>query len=129
MADATVLYDEDCGLCRWTAERLRRWDRRRALRFVPLGSAEAGELLAGLSPTERWASWHLVDRHGGVRSGGAAVGLVLRRLPNGRWFAAVADRFPRLTDVVYRWVARHRDALGRLLGARACAVDPSGPRH
>ncbi len=121
----TVLYDADCGLCRWSADRLRRWDRRGRLRFVPLRDPEADDLLIDLSEHARFASWHLVDGHGRVRSGGAAVSPVLRLLPGGRPLAALAARFPRATDRVYRWIADHRDAIGRLLGPEACSVDPS----
>jgi predicted DCC family thiol-disulfide oxidoreductase YuxK len=120
---ATILFDAGCGLCRWSAERLRRWDGAGRLRFVALGSPEADDLVRELDPGERWASWHLVG-DGGVRSGGAAVAPLLRLLPGGRPLAGIAERFPRETDRAYRWVAEHRDAIGRLLGRRACAVDP-----
>jgi predicted DCC family thiol-disulfide oxidoreductase YuxK len=125
---ATVLFDEDCGLCRWAAERLRRWDRAGTLRFVGLGSAEADALLPELSPADRWASWHLVEADGSVRSAGAAVAPVLGRLPGGRPLAALAGRFPGTTERAYRWVAAHRETLGRVLGERACAVDPTASR-
>jgi predicted DCC family thiol-disulfide oxidoreductase YuxK len=126
-APAIVLFDPDCGLCRWTAERLRRWDRAGRLSFVPLGTPVADALLPHLTPRERLGSWHLA-RPDGVRSGGAAVPDVLELLPGGRPLAAAARRFPGPTERVYRWVADHRSVLGRLLGRRACAVDPS-PRR
>lgn len=129
MHRATVLYDERCGLCRWSAERLRRWDRAGRLRFVALGTSEADELLPGLTAAQRRASWHLVDPEGRVVSGGAAIPPVCDLLPGGRPIAAASARFPRLTDRAYRWVAAHRRGLGRLLGQRACAVDPGRPRH
>jgi predicted DCC family thiol-disulfide oxidoreductase YuxK len=128
MEPAVVLYDRDCGLCVWSAERLRGWDgTRRRLRFVPLGSPEADLLLAGMDPDARMASWHLATG-GRIQSGGAAVAPVLRRLPGGRPLAEVAARLPRTTDVLYRLVAEHRGRLGALLGRRACEVDPSRPR-
>jgi predicted DCC family thiol-disulfide oxidoreductase YuxK len=81
----TLEYDEDCGFCRWSAERLRRWDRRGRLTFAPIQSA------------------------------------------------VIADAAPATTDAAYRWVARRRSMLGRLLGQHACAVDPNrsggGPRR
>ena len=46
MANVTIAYDEDCGACRWTAERLRRWDRAGRLAFVPIQDAD--DLLRGL---------------------------------------------------------------------------------
>jgi predicted DCC family thiol-disulfide oxidoreductase YuxK len=121
---ATVLYDAECGLCRWSADRLRRWDRGSRLRFVPLQTPEAARLLPGLSTNDRLASWH-VAVGGRVTSGGAALPEVLRLLPGGKPLAVLAARFPGATDGAYRWVAEHRDRIGRLLGPTACAVDPS----
>jgi len=46
-------------------------------------------------------------------------------LPAGAPIAALASAFPRATNRAYRWVARHRERLGRVLGERACAVDPA----
>jgi len=85
---AIVVYDPDCGFCRFSLALLLIWDRpererreavrrgrpspphRRsrwggsatpgALRPLPLGSPEADRLLADLGPEERAASWHLV---------------------------------------------------------------------
>jgi predicted DCC family thiol-disulfide oxidoreductase YuxK len=125
---AVVLYDRDCGLCVWSAERLRAWDgRRERLRFVPLRSPEADELLRGIDPDARAGSWHLAvgDR---VWSGGAAIAPVMRLLPGGRPLSGLAERFPRTTDVLYRLVAENRSMIGAALGRRACAVDPSRPR-
>jgi predicted DCC family thiol-disulfide oxidoreductase YuxK len=123
---AILLYDAGCGFCRWSAEWLRRWDRRRRLRLVPLHNPEARDLLTELPEARRSESWHLVDHR--VRSGGAAVAPLLWLLPGGAPLALVADRFPTATDRAYRWVADHRDRIGALLGQTACAVDPSRPR-
>ncbi len=64
MARATVIYDADCGFCKFSLALLLSWDRRgasRALRPLPLGTGEADRLLADLTPEQRNASWHLVD--------------------------------------------------------------------
>jgi predicted DCC family thiol-disulfide oxidoreductase YuxK len=82
-----VIYDDDCGFCRWTLAVLLSLDRPRAIRSrgergrpsppgwrlrwgrsaapgalrpLPLGTEEADRLLADLSVAERNASWHLV---------------------------------------------------------------------
>jgi predicted DCC family thiol-disulfide oxidoreductase YuxK len=128
MTVATVCYDAECGLCRWCAWQLRRWDRRRRLRFVALGDPRTDELLHELSVDRRRSSWHLVSSTGRVASGGAAVPRVLELLPGGKPLAAVADRLPMVTERAYRWVADRREWIGRLLGQRACAVDPTAPR-
>ena len=120
-----VLYDEDCGFCRWSLNRLLRWDRHGRLRAVPIQSEEGDRLLADLADADRLASWHLITPDGRRYSGGAATGPLARVLPAGAPVALFAETFPRTTDRAYRWVARHRDALARRLGERACSVDPS----
>lgn len=110
---AIVLYDADCGFCRWSLSKLLAWDRRRALRPVALQHPEASRLLGGMAEEERMASWHLVTDDGVVRSGGKALAPLLRMLPGGRAAAALADRAPRLVDRGYRFVAEHRSVFGR----------------
>ena len=121
----TVLYDDDCGFCRWSADKLRRWDRHGRLRFVAIQSATGERLLSELTPTERLESWHVITPDGRRSSAGAGLAPVLERLPAGRPLAVVADAVPPVTDAAYRAVAKRRTAIGRLLGAEACAVDPS----
>jgi predicted DCC family thiol-disulfide oxidoreductase YuxK len=119
VARATVLYDSDCGFCRWSLAKLLRWDRRRALRPLALQDPEASTLLPGMSEEERLASWHLVDTEGEALSGGAAFPGLLRLLPGGAPLAVLAVRAPHLRDRGYRWVAEHRSWFGRLLSERA----------
>src|SRR4249919_3127403 len=77
MDPTIVLYDEDCGFCRWTADKLRGWDRHQRLRFASIQSSRGQALLASLPPEVRLDSAHVVTA-GRVRSGGAAVAPVLR---------------------------------------------------
>ena len=90
----TVLYDRDCGFCRWSLAQLLALDRRRRLRPVALGTPEADALLADLTPEQRAASWHLVSPDGRRWSAGAAAPPLLRLLPGGRLPAAVACAGP-----------------------------------
>jgi predicted DCC family thiol-disulfide oxidoreductase YuxK len=113
MAETLVLYDADCGFCRWSLGKLLAWDRRRLLRPVALQGPEADRLLAGMGEEERMSSWHLVSEDGEVRSGGEALAPLFRTLPGGRPLAALAERMPRLADRGYRFVAEHRTAFGR----------------
>jgi predicted DCC family thiol-disulfide oxidoreductase YuxK len=111
----TVLYDSDCGFCRWLLSGLLRWDRARRLHPIALQRPEAEDLLQELTPAERMASWHLISPTGERRSGGAALPRLLRLLPAGRLPAAGFARFPRLTDHGYRWVAEHRSQLSKFV--------------
>ena len=122
MSEAVILYDADCGFCRWAVDRVLAWDRAGKLRSTALQGPEADRLLPGLAAAEKMASWHLVIG-GQVHSGGAAAAPLLRLLPGGRPLASVVATFPGLTDRAYRLVARNRDGFGRLAGAR-CAVGP-----
>lgn len=108
----TVLYDEGCGFCTALAGRLARIGR--DLVVEPIGSPVGQRLLADLGPEERYAAVHVVDASGRRSSAGAAVPLVLARLPGGRLPAAVAARTPRLTEAGYRLIARNRGAISRL---------------
>jgi predicted DCC family thiol-disulfide oxidoreductase YuxK len=115
----TVLYDADCGFCKWLLSALLRWDREGRLQPVGLQRPEADELLGGLTPAERMASWHLISPTGERMSGGAAVPPLLALLPAGGPPAALFARFPRLTERGYRWVADHRSQLSKWVPSRA----------
>ena len=103
-----MLYDRDCGFCRWSLSKLLAWDRRGRLRPVALQDPEADRLLAGMGEEERMGSWHLAEPGGEVRSAGAAFEPLLRELPGGRPLAAIAARAPRLTERAYRFVSGNR---------------------
>ena len=126
---SVVLYDEDCGFCRWSADRLRALDRRGELRFASIQGAEGDRLLAALGPDRRLQSWHLVTPDGAVHSSGEAVPEVLRRLPGGSPLARIAAAAPGLTESAYRFVAARRARWARMLGQEACQVDPSRDRR
>lgn len=109
-----VLYDSDCGFCKWALDKILAWDRHRRLRPVAIQSSEGDRLLAGMEPARRLDSWHLVS-DGQIRSGGAAAPGLFEVLPGGRPLAGLLRALPGLTDRAYRWVANHRDLLARLL--------------
>jgi predicted DCC family thiol-disulfide oxidoreductase YuxK len=116
-----ILYDPDCGFCRWALAWVLRWDRDAKLVPTPLGGPVADRLLASMPETERTASWHLVATGGEVRSGGAAAAPLLRLLPGGRAPAALVERMPSLVERSYRLVACNRSRLGRRLPRSAIA--------
>jgi predicted DCC family thiol-disulfide oxidoreductase YuxK len=121
----TVLYDEDCGFCRWSADKLRTWDTRDRLTFAAIQSPRGAELLVAVPEAQRVDSMHAVTPDGRVWSGGHAVQVILAELPGGSLLASIAAAFPGATGWIYHLVARHRQRLGRMLGQRACSVDPT----
>jgi predicted DCC family thiol-disulfide oxidoreductase YuxK len=129
----TVLYDRDCGFCRWSLAKILAWDRRRRLRPLPIQSEEGQRLLAGMPEDEQLRSWHLVHPDGRVESAGDGFPALFSRLPGGRPIAALTRRLPRLSNRGYRLVADNRDLFGKPLTAgmkdRATArIDACGPQ-
>jgi predicted DCC family thiol-disulfide oxidoreductase YuxK len=115
----TVVYDADCGFCRWSLSLLLALDRNHRLMPVALGTPTADELLADLPETARAESWHLVAPNGERISAGAAAPPLLRLLPGGRFPASILASAPGLTERVYRWVAGHRSNFSHALPAKA----------
>jgi predicted DCC family thiol-disulfide oxidoreductase YuxK len=86
----TVLYDHDCGFCRWSIGRLLAWDRAGRLRPLAIQSAEGQRLLADLTPEQRLVTAHAVDAEGRRTSGGDAMAPIAAVLPGGaRWRRSV----------------------------------------
>ncbi|MBA3261737.1 MAG: DUF393 domain-containing protein [Thermoleophilaceae bacterium] len=116
-----ILYDANCGFCRWSLGWVLRCDGARRLRPVALQEAEAEWLLAGMSESERMAAWHLVDPGGSVHSAGRAVPPLLALLLPGAMPAGLARRLQGPIDRAYGWVAGNRGALGQRLRHQALA--------
>jgi predicted DCC family thiol-disulfide oxidoreductase YuxK len=116
VAQPTIVYDDDCGFCRWTLAQLLTWDRRGRLRLVALQEPEADVLLAGVGEAERMASAHLVLEDGTVLSGGRGAARVAELLPGGAPLAFVAGALgDEAVDRAYRAVADRRTTFGRFV--------------
>jgi predicted DCC family thiol-disulfide oxidoreductase YuxK len=116
---ASVLYDDDCGFCKWSLDKILAWDRRRRLRPVAIQSEEGQRLLSEVPEGERLDSWHLVLPSGEVRSAGAGAEPLARLLPGGKPLAWLFKSFPGLTERSYRFVADRRDRFAGLVGVDA----------
>jgi predicted DCC family thiol-disulfide oxidoreductase YuxK len=120
-ARLTVLYDRDCGICGLTARTLRRWDRDGRFEIVALQTAGSSDdpRLASVARTYALEDeLHVVDPAGRVAGGGDAALAIIDALPGGwllRPWAALAV-FRKLVRIGYRWIAGHRDLIGRWFG-------------
>lgn len=114
-----ILYDVDCGFCRWSIAKILGWDRSGRLRPLAIQHPHAEPLLAGVEPEQRMASWHLVPAEGERYSGGAVLAVLMRLLPGGRPLAVAAARAPRAVECAYRFTAAHRTSISRLVPAAA----------
>ena len=119
IAPTVLLYDEDCGFCRWSLDKILAWDTSKRLRAVPIQSDEGGRLLAAVDPDARHDSWHLVRPDGELFSAGGAAEPLLRLLPGANALAVIVGAFPGATQRAYRYVAAHRERWARLLGVDA----------
>jgi predicted DCC family thiol-disulfide oxidoreductase YuxK len=116
---ATLLYDEDCGLCRATAAWLGHRVSPIVLRLMPLSEAARDPFVSPrVAGRDLKAMLHLVHADGEVATGARAVLSAARLAPRWRLVAAAFDH--RLGHVllepIYRQIARHRRQVGRLLG-------------
>jgi predicted DCC family thiol-disulfide oxidoreductase YuxK len=114
-----LIYDVDCGFCRWAVALILDWDRGRRLDLMTLQDPRAAGLLASVPAEERMRSSHLVMPDGTVHSGGASVEPLARLLPAGTPAALVARAAPGLMDAGYRLVAGNRMRVSKLVPAGA----------
>jgi len=125
----TMLYDDDCGVCRSCARWVARLDRRSRIRAIPIASGEGDLLLSPVPAATRGSAMHAVRRDGRVYSGGATVPVIVGLLPGGRPLAAVVAAFPGLTDRTYRAFASRRAAASRIFGLDVCGTDQVSLDH
>jgi predicted DCC family thiol-disulfide oxidoreductase YuxK len=118
-AQVRVLYDRDCGFCRWSVAQLLRLDRDGALEPVAIQSQTGGELLKSVPTELRLSSAHAVTESGEVFSGGDAATVIAPHLTGGRFLRPLAAAFPPLTRAGYDMVAGHRQSVGRLVSKRS----------
>ncbi len=113
-ADATLVYDGDCGICRQWVDY---WQQLTGGRVVyrPYQDAAADFPNIPVSAFER--AIQLVEPDGQVYAGAAATYRVLRYAP-GRggwwWMYRRVPGFARLSEAAYSYFARRRDLLSRL---------------
>jgi predicted DCC family thiol-disulfide oxidoreductase YuxK len=128
-----LLYDGVCGFCNASVQLVLRYDRRRTLRFAPLQSAYAGQVLAhhpelGGVDSVVWVEPSADASPPRVFTRSSAALRVARYL-GGPWSLLLLFWLvPRpLRDWAYDVVARNRHRLVR--SATQCLVPPLAERH
>ena len=125
----TVLYDAECDFCRHTAHVLRTLDARRRLHLRPLQEFVADDSLAP-PLASLLARLHVRDGDGTWFAGGLAVTRIAAEIPLLSPLGIVG-RVPGIemgVDAAYRFVADHRDVVGRWLKVEGCPFVPDPPR-
>ena len=119
-----ILFDGLCAFCDGTVQLLLRLDRRERLRFAPLQSEAATELLRHYDVPDSIDS--IVVVHGDEARVESDAAIAICRLLGFPWSLAVVFKLvPRpIRDGLYRFIARHRY---RLVGRReACRMPEPG---
>lgn len=117
----TLFYDPGCGVCSWLALRALRIAPPNAVRVLPIDSPQAAPHMERLGYEARWASWHVLDHHGRLRSSGEAAPALLEQLPHTRPLVLLLRASPRVTERLYRLGAHTRSYWGRLVPRRSVA--------
>jgi predicted DCC family thiol-disulfide oxidoreductase YuxK len=99
-----LLYDADCGVCKFIVARVLELDRGR-YRPLAIQDARSADLLPDTTEEERLRSFHIVDPDGTVHSAGDGLALLIPPL----------RRAPKLASRAYWLVANNRTRLGKLL--------------
>jgi predicted DCC family thiol-disulfide oxidoreductase YuxK len=116
-AGGWVLYDGDCGFCRRWAKRVQPHAARRGFVIEPLQAPWVAAHFNDMTHAERVSTirlLHVDGRH--LHSGDAWI--AISRWVWWLWPVHVAGRLPVCRGVVravYRWVARRRGLLGRVM--------------
>lgn len=122
----TAVFDGECIICQTTERAVRALDWRGRVVFVDLH--QAGVLTARfpwLEPDQAMGQIHVVDERGTVYAGFMGTRRLLRELPLGYplWLLLHLPGMTWLGARIYRFIARRRYAINRLVGRPVCEND------
>jgi predicted DCC family thiol-disulfide oxidoreductase YuxK len=120
----TAVYDGRCVICNSTRRVVSALDWRRRVEFLDLHEqAEVSRRYPWLDQVRAMGEIHVIDSADAVFSGYDGVRRLLRELPLGLplWGLLHLPGMGVVGRRVYRWVARRRYGINRLLGV---ALDP-----
>ena len=118
MAQAVLIYDGICGLCRGGVSWISRRAARGEFEFLPCQAAERRARYPWMEERVCLEAMQLILPDGRVLAGDAAIPEILSRLKGWRWLAAlfrllgIGYLAPRL----YHWIATHRYQISSMLG-------------
>lgn len=118
MSDYYLLYDDSCEVCRTSIDHVRKLDRFGLVQPVPLSNPDLPPDIELPPESELAEQLHLFSRDGRVWRGADAIGKLTSLMPRTRiwgWLLQLPV-IKHLARPVYRFIARNRRSIGRLLG-------------
>lgn len=114
MAEATIVYDEDCGFCIRSLDWVRSRDKRGVFETVGCRSEARAKRFPRIAEAACLKEMYLVETGGRTLAGGDAAAAIFRRLPGYGLLGALlaAPMLRHVTRAGYRLVARNRRRLG-----------------
>jgi predicted DCC family thiol-disulfide oxidoreductase YuxK len=132
MAELTIFYDGNCGLCRGSVARLRRMDPQQRIETLNLHEPSVASRFPQIRPDEAMRLMQAVDSQGRVYSGvdaWARAGLALPGWKLLAWLLLVPG-IHFIAERVYGWVARNRYRWNReACASGTCALHMHSPRN
>ena len=121
-----VLFDGDCGICSWSAERMTKIDRRKLFVVQPYQNSPEPELIKfGITYEQCDKKLHVIARNGKVYRGAFGVNYFLWQYFPWSLLVGLIYALPPLLLcelMGYAWVARNRHRLSHWFGLKACAL-------
>jgi len=127
--ELTVLYDGACSLCRSSAARVRRFDRRSLVEFLDANDPEAQRRFPQVDRDAALRWMQAVDSRGRVYGGADAWARIAMLLPGWKLLAWVllVPGIRSAAQSIYAWVARNRYRWNRKICADgSCAAHVPG---
>jgi len=131
MAELTVLYDGNCGLCRASVARLRRINRDGHIELLDLHDPRVSARFPQVNREEALRLMQAVDSAGKVYSGVDACARAGLALPGWKFIAwlLLVPGIHYVASKIYAWVARNRYRWNRKLCADgSCSVHTGHPK-
>jgi predicted DCC family thiol-disulfide oxidoreductase YuxK len=122
----TAVFDGQCVICQSTRRVVRALDWRNRVAFMDLHQAEAvTRRFPWLDHDDAMGEIHVIDAGGAVYAGFEGTRRMLRELPLGYplWLLLHLPGMAWLGQRVYRFIARRRYAINRLVGRPVCETD------
>jgi predicted DCC family thiol-disulfide oxidoreductase YuxK len=123
---AYLLFDGDCGICTWSAELVRKMDRRKLFMIHPYQSFPAAELQrVGITYAQCEKKLQVISRRGHIYQGAFGVNYFLWQYFPWSLLVALIYALPLLLllEIIgYAWVARNRHRLSQWFGFKACLL-------